>query len=410
MMPLHQVYALVAAGLLVVHAAQAATTTPNAAGAKAVPVAPYLSDVLTPLWRRPVVRTGMQRRLTDSLSTPVVSSRHERVLVGTGEGLIYALHLHDGSVLWRRSYRAPMVSQATLFELPHVDGKTLGQEVAVLGASDGTLLAIDVSSGALVWQAALDFEVTAAATFAAGKLFVTSESNQVVALDAATGRVLWTQSRPSRLALTMHGHARPTVADGLVFCSFSDGFAMALSEETGQVIWSRPLSLRGGSFIDADATPVVADGHVFVASLTDGIYALTADGGETAWHYFVTDVVSLVHTGNILFAADTAGHIYLLNPHTGELRNQVHLNARPAGALIDLGDAVALTCGPLGLVLLSPVTGRPLGTQSMGGLPGGELAFGQGHVAHLTRSGHVMLWQHQADADADAQLTTRHLP
>jgi outer membrane protein assembly factor BamB len=270
----------------------------------------------------------------------------------------------------------------------------------VLGASDGVLLAVDVLSGALVWKAALDFEVTAAPTFVDGKLLVTSESNQVVALDGATGKLLWAQSRPSRLGLTMQGHGRATVAHDQVFASFSDGFAMAMSLETGQIVWARPLSLRSGSFIDADATPVVADGRVFVASLTDGIYALTANEGETVWHHPVADVVSLVHTGNILFAADTQGHVYLLDPLTGQLRNQVHLGARPLGALTDLGDAVALTAGSLGLVLLSPTTGKPLGSQSLGGLPGGELAVGHGLVAHLSRSGHVMLWQHEADASS----------
>lgn len=373
--------------------------TASASVPKARPVEPHVSDVVTPLWRRPVVRTGMHRRLSDSLSTPVVSTKHKRVIVGTGEGLIYALHLDDGSVMWRRNYRAPLVSMAALYEIPNGPDQA-SQEVAVMGASDGMLLAVAVDSGAVLWKVFLDFEVTAQPTYASGRLYITSESNQVVALDAKTGEQLWSQSRPSRLSLTMQGHGRATVASGLVFCSFSDGFAMALREETGQIEWSRPLSLRGGSFIDADATPVVADEHVFVASLTDGVYALSIKGGETAWHHPLTDVVSLVHTGNILFAANTSGHIYLLDPRTGALRNQVNLLARPAGALVDLGDAVALTCGPLGLVLLSPVTGKPVGTQSMGGLPGGELAFGGGHLAHLTRSGHVMLWQHQADADA----------
>ena len=371
---------------------------PAAAPAAAVRVAPQVADVLTPLWRRPVVRTGMQRKLPDSLSTPAISVRHQRVLVGTGEGLIYALRLKDGATVWRRHYRAPMVSEAALYELPPKEGERTGREVMVLGASDGVLLAIDVLTGDMLWKAVLDFEVTAAPTFAQGKLFVTSESNQVVALDAATGALLWAQSRPPRLGLTMQGHGRAIVVGEQVFCSFSDGFAMAMAVTTGQISWARHLSLRSGSFIDADATPVVADHHVFLASLTDGIYALTADGGETLWHYPATDVISLAHTGNVLFAADTKGLVYLLDPTTGQLRNRVRLKARPLGGLLDLGDAVALTAGPLGVVFLSPSTGKPLGSQALGGLPGGELAHSQGYVAHLTRSGHVMLWQHEADA------------
>lgn len=422
-----RLFAALAALACVLFSAAARPAAPPTPAARPVRTAPQRASMLVPLWRRPVVRVGMQRRLSDSLSTPAISARHQRVLVGTGEGFIYALHLDDGHVLWRRSYRAPMVSQATLIELPaaaaadaSAEGvaqaepgvaprSALPREAVVLGASDGTLLAVDVTTGALIWKAELEFEVTAAPTYAAGKLFVTSESNQVVALEAATGKPLWSQSRPSRQGLTMQGHARATVTHDLVLCSFSDGFAMALSQQTGQILWSRPLSLRPGSFIDADATPVVADGHVFVASLTDGIYALTLDGGETAWHHAVTDVVSLVHTGNILFAADTQGNVYLLDPTTGRPRNQVHLDARPAGALVDLGDAVALTGGPLGLILLSPVTGKPLGTQSMGGMPGGELAYGHGHVAHLTRSGHVMLWSHTADM-ADSAVSAPASP
>lgn len=395
-------HSLVLSVLVGLNSLPAAEPHNPSSGAAATRVLAHTSAVVTPLWRRPVVRTGMHRKLVDSLSTPAISGRHNRVIVGTGEGIIYALHVADGSVIWRRSYRAPMVSEAIVFEVPEgrpSANKTgaVGRELAALGASDGKLLAIDVLTGALVWKVDLDFEVTAAPTVADGKLIVTSETNQVVALDARTGQILWSQARPTRLALTMQGHARPAVAHNKVFCAFSDGFAMAMSLDTGEIAWARPLSLRSGSFIDADASPIVVDNTVFVASLTDGVYALTADGGETLWHHEVPDVVSLVHTGHVLFAADTSGQIYLLDPERGTQRNKVRLDARPAGALVDLGDAVALTAGPLGLVLLAPNTGKPMGTQSLGGLPGGELSFNHGLVAHLTRSGHVMLWQHEAD-------------
>jgi outer membrane protein assembly factor BamB len=348
--------------------------------------------LVTPLWRRPVVRTGMARRLSDSLSTPGIGLG--RLVVGTGEGFIVAVQVSDGATVWRRKYRAPIVSGATMVTIPSSAG---GRQLAILGAQDGVLLAVDVATGDLAWQVPLDFEVTAAPVFAHGRLLVTSESNQVVALDAASGALLWSQSRPPRPGLTMQGHAQPVVHGGRVFATFSDGFAMAMDEETGSVSWARPLSLRAGSFIDADATPVVKDQTVFCASLTDGVYALAADTGETLWHRPLTDVVSLVHTGHIVFASDTSGHVWLLEPTTGTLRGAVHLDAGPAGALVDLGDAVALTAGPLGLVLLSPTTGKPLGSQSLGGLPGGQLAVAHGYIAHLTRSGHMMLWQHNAD-------------
>ena len=135
-----------------------------------------------------------------------------------------------------------------------------------------------------------------------GLMFLTAGA-QLYALDARTGKRVWSWRPDSRKALDLiavlkSGFGQPNyqgvaVAEGKVFAGLMDGHVVALDEKTGAVLWTRQVgeeSPQRGQAVSA--APTYADGVVF-AGLSNGdfglrgrVVALDAKTGRELWHFF----------------------------------------------------------------------------------------------------------------------------
>ncbi|HWL66112.1 MAG TPA: PQQ-binding-like beta-propeller repeat protein [Actinomycetota bacterium] len=81
----------------------------------------------------------------------------------------------------------------------------------------------------------------------------------------------------------------PVVADGCMYTSTSSGWAFALNADTGKVLWSTQLVGQGGGSLIGGVivgSPTVADGMVFLAVSRPGspyVAALDQDTGQVLW-------------------------------------------------------------------------------------------------------------------------------
>ncbi len=134
-----------------------------------------------------------------------------------------------------------------------------------------------------------------------------SVEGRIRAVDSATGELKWTFSSrgPVRFA--------PTYFEGKVYANSDDGFLYCLNSADGSLVWKKrggpgdEMILGNGRLISrwpARGGAVVMDGIVYFAAgiwPSDGVslYALDPDNGKTLW------------------VNDTAGSIYMGQPHGG---------------------------------------------------------------------------------------------
>ena len=115
-----------------------------------------------------------------------------------------------------------------------------------------------------------------------GVAYLQDGASNVMAVDGATGHVLWTHSFNS----ADYGPNGVTLAYGRVYGVTATG-VFALDAATGHQVWYD--SSFGGGKARFDIAPEVANNKVFVASaLTAGgglIYALDAGSGKTDWSF-----------------------------------------------------------------------------------------------------------------------------
>jgi glucose dehydrogenase len=165
-----------------------------------------------------------------------------------------------------------------------------------------------------------------------GTIYATASLDRVYAVDSASGRLLWQfdpHVRPSVMrnswaARTNRGAA---VYRGRVYFGTGDCRLIALEASTGRELWSSPVC------VDATQTgitgaPTVGDGKVYIGYSC--IVALKADTGEYAWHYqtsidsenfhvLVTDLMIGGAKRHVVMTVPRNGTFFLLDARTGKL-------------------------------------------------------------------------------------------
>jgi outer membrane protein assembly factor BamB len=144
------------------------------------------------------------------------------------------------------------------------------------------LEAADASTGSLIWT--WD-HMDGLPAEAGGTVFVPSGSNGMVALNAYTGALEWSQPA------TGIGNVGVPSGSRLYVCAGNTVYA--LSESTGAVAWSRAYTNPSVSTVPYCSAPAVAAGTVFVSytgRIPSGggagfssVYALSASSGKQLW-------------------------------------------------------------------------------------------------------------------------------
>ena len=123
-----------------------------------------------------------------------------------------------------------------------------------------------------------------------GAMFVTTPNNHVLALDAASGELLWRYERdlPEDLS-QMHPTNRGVGLYGnLVYMATADCFVVALDANTGEVVWETEIEDYGAGYYMTLA-PLVAAGKVMVGvsggewGIRGFVAALDAQTGDEVW-------------------------------------------------------------------------------------------------------------------------------
>jgi outer membrane protein assembly factor BamB len=178
--------------------------------------------------------------VADSSSSPTVAGG--RVFPNSfNDGKVLALDATTGALLWQTTTGPGAAS-------PVADATRL-----FFGTTSGHLLALSQTTGAILWDVPLGGEIYAGGTVD-GLAFANSFSGIVYALNAETGTTAWSSNTGSGFQTTAMASA-----DGRVFFSrqVANPTLYALDQSTGGLVWSRSGAIA----------PIVADGLVFAVSL-----------------------------------------------------------------------------------------------------------------------------------------------
>lgn len=185
----------------------------------------------------------------------------------------------------------------------------------------GELVALDAASGGVLWRQRVDAPIGGGPAVSGGTVFVVARNNVGWAVRAADGRVMWqTSGTPSSSGVM--GVSVPAVQGNTVVFPFSSGQLLAADTESGATQWTAQLAgSRSGRAIawvrDVTGDPVISVGRVYGGTSSGRINAVEMNSGIEDWS--ATDGANspVVVAGGSVFAVNDQAQLIRLDAATG---------------------------------------------------------------------------------------------
>lgn len=245
-------------------------------------------------------KTRWQTQLASPVMSPVLVSG-ARIVALSNSGVVTALDRQTGQVVWQFATQNPNLSLRGAASPIALDATT-----ALVSTADGRVHGITLANGAPLWsrrisqvRGASDIDrladIDATPVFEGTTLYTISYSGQLVAVDLATGQLLFTQDVASLKSVALDGDS--------LYATTLDGKLLCLDKITGTLRWqSDTLAYRGLS--NAVATPRA----VLVGDVYGYIHAFDKTTGKPIDRQQARHAVThLQLEGNRLLATDNDG-------------------------------------------------------------------------------------------------------
>jgi outer membrane protein assembly factor BamB len=314
------------------------------------------------VWQRPLVAPRVLEWRPAERGGVAVDPASGLVVAGTRDGWLHARR-PDGSVAWE-------LRGDGVFGPPAIEGDTV-----YVGASDGRLHAIALSTGKERWRYRAEEDLSTRPAVAHGMVFVASLQDTLFALDAASGEWRWHHRRETKGSrFTIFGAASAIAGPEAVYAAYSDGYAAALDPATGAARWERRVAPAGDQ-LDIDAL-AYDGGRLYAAAYSGAVLALDAATGEVVWTFETPGAAQLTLAGGLVVAV-TATSVHGLATTDGGAVWTTPLHGVPAGAPAVSGKWLLVPAGQGGLRWIEIASGRTLRVFDPGtGVSGSPAAAG----------------------------------
>jgi outer membrane protein assembly factor BamB len=184
-----------------------------------------------------------------------------RVLVGSYDSTVYALDAKSGSLAWAFETTGQVhATSAVQAGLAYVTG------------CDALLRAIRIADGKEVFQVASGAYTGASPALQERRAYYGTFENEVLCVDLDARKVLWRYRHPQR---EFPFYSSAALAEGKVVLGGRDRMVHAIDAATGKAVWT--FTTRGR----VDSSPAVAGRKVYVGSADGRLYVLDLATGRS---------------------------------------------------------------------------------------------------------------------------------
>lgn len=250
------------------------------------------------------------------VAAPVASPTHIFTMDGSGVVSAHALDKPD-STIWKQ--RTAKTTDGAL----NGGGLAIDDQAVYATTADGTITALSVSDGKILWQQTLDTPLRSAPTLTASALLVMTANSQLYALEPKHGSTLWRHSGIQETA-SLLGTVPPAEYNGTIVTVYPSGEVYGLNADDGKVMWSDSLLLPVrtsalGTFSGVGGMPVIADNLVFSVSSNGLLIANQLTTGLRLWELQLSSANTPLAVANSLFVLSTDGKLVNVQQSDGRI-------------------------------------------------------------------------------------------
>lgn len=236
---------------------------------------------------------------------PSATSIRDRLFVGASDGNFYSVESSSGQIQWSFPTKAENLSAPLLEE-----------GVVYFLAGNNVFYALDAATGRQLWlysrQDTSQFSIRGGsqAAFYNGTLYVGFSDGSLVALNAKTGAVVW-ELQLNRNKRFRDIDATPVIDGNQIYIAGYDDKLYCVSLDKGEVIWR----IDGGGY---SAVTMVGDKIIYPT--TNGeVWALKKANGDKVWSYKLKEGIATqvkAYKGSLVFG-ESQGKLRFLDPNSG---------------------------------------------------------------------------------------------
>ena len=208
-------------------------------------------------------------------------------------------------------------------------GLAVGGGKLLVSTGYGELIALNATSGGVIWRQKLDSPVSGAPAIDGDTVYVTSRDGAGWAVDAANGKVRWTV--PGAGGLTaVEGSAAPAISGRNVIFPFASGELVAALKLNGTRVWGAPVTgQRNGraylNLTDITGDPVVMGNTIYAGTAAGRTAAINAGTGERIWTAVEGALNPPLVVGGSVFVVNDEARLVRLDAATGAVIWQVEM-------------------------------------------------------------------------------------
>jgi outer membrane protein assembly factor BamB/orotate phosphoribosyltransferase len=301
---------------------------------------------------------------------------------------VWRHNLHDGSIEWKyESLADPLKGIVQL--LQYARGSL------VFGCYDGTITRLDAASGAVQWRVRQDSSIhaTPAVDAAHGRVFVNTEQwnsgaplGSLVALDWSSGRMVW-QHRHRYWA---PGSPYYCARNDVVLATCNDATMVCVEAASGMLRW------KFGTTGLVRGRPVVVGARAYAATEKGRLHCIDVASGEEQWtirygkglkHVF------LAAHGGCLYLFDGKWHLSAFDAQSGKLRWISRLRSPGAWCPLACGGYLAALSTGGHIAVLDPRRELKVWEDSIGGTYMQPPAIAAGYLAAASNNQGLKLFK-----------------
>jgi len=264
---------------------------------------------------------------------PAVAGRS--AYAASSNGTVVKLDLESGATEWQQSVARSLSAGVG------TDGRTVA-----VATGRGEVIALD-DSGQVKWRAQASSEVMVPPLVGDGLVVVRSGDYRIQAYDAETGTRVWSLQRPGP-SLALRTNNQMMMDGGFVFTGLPGGKLIAIDTRTGVLRWEGTVALpRGASELervaDVVGAPMVTGDLMCAVAFQGRITCFDINSGTAAWTKDFSSPNGLTLDPRYVFASDDQSVLHAFDLERGNhLWKQEALKFRRNSAPASIGRAVAV--------------------------------------------------------------------
>ena len=258
-------------------------------------------------------------------ATPVVAEG--RIFTLDAAGLVSAHDAQTGAEVWRNNL-APRNGRD---RDAYGGGVAYAGGVLYMASGYRFITALDAKTGAVKWRTAVPSPIHGAPTVVDGRLFVVDVDDQLYAINAVDGSILWNYQaleEPARVIAA----SSPAVSGEVVVAPFASGEVTAFRAVNGTELWTDTLSFTNrnnalSEIRDVPGRPVVYRGDVLAGSHSGVFGAISLREGGRRWDLPISTITTPLPDGDVVYVVDQSGQLICIARESGQVFWTTNLNA-----------------------------------------------------------------------------------